>query len=425
MRQLVLALGALSLLVLPVHAVSAQSLEIRGKGKPFGFDARTQTVSLPLVPPGRQYHLPEASLANRIPLDDAYTLRGLSIHADGPHVAYLEVDSRLISPSHRHWTASMNPSQGLVERVLVAKNRPGVVRIAIRAREPIRLQAHVERHGETWRLAVRPVSLSAPHVEPDPEPQPVAVAPPILEPSPEPAPSVTPMPAPEPRVLPEAPREARSRLDVRRRLLNLDEHVPRGGANGIQASGIGAWELDWLHHWRPGLSSRLRLGLWEAYVIEDLDLPDSSHERFPAEFSAALQTETAWGVLRLSPYAGASLRRVQVRNSIEPLAPMYVFSSHAATIAPELGSHAALPLWGPLSLVGTAVVRPISWLALDPDVPSVGPLLGAGGALGLELAQGPMLARLEVGTEVLRGMTTSFKQDFWPPSVGLSVGYRY
>lgn len=423
MRHLALALAALSLLVLPLNAVSAQPAEIRGKGRPFGFDARSQTVSLPLVQPGSLFSLPGASDARRLPLDGALTLPGMSVHADGPNVAYVEVDSRLISPSHRHWTASMNSAQGLVERVLVAKNRPGVVRIAVRAREPIRLLAHLERHGGTWRLALRPVALPVPSVEPDPAPLPVTVAPPLLAPSPEPEPSETPVP--EPIMVPEVPREARSRVDVRRRVLNLEEHVPRGGVNGSQVAGIGAWEVDWLHQWRPGLASRLRLGLWEAYLIQDLDLPNSTHERFPAEALAALETESGWGALRLSPYAGAILRRVRVVNSFEPLAPMYVFSSQALTVGPELGSHAALPLWGSLNLVGTAFVRPVMGLVLDPGVPSVGPLLGAGGSLGLELAQGPVLARLEVGTELLRGMTTSFRQDFWPLSLGLSVGYRY
>ncbi len=442
MRHLALALGALGLLVQPLNAVSAQPVEIRGKGKPFGFDARTQTVSLPLVQPGPRYRLPEGSAASRLPLDGTSTLPGMSVHADGPYVAYVEVDSRLISPSYRHWTSSMNLSQGLVERVLVAKNRPGIVRIAIRAREPIRLQTHLERHGETWRLAVRPISRPAPSVEPVAAPQPVSVVPETVEPTPEPLPSpelqpiasaerepilpsAAPVPLPEPLRTPEAAHEARSRFELRRRIISLAEDVPRGGANGIEAAGLGAWELDWLHAWTPRLASRLRLGLWDAYTIQDLDLPNSTHERFPAELSVALQTESAWGALRLSPYAGATLRRVQVVNSFESLAPMYVFSSQAAYFGPEIGSHAALPLWGPLNLVGTAFVRPVTWLWLDPGVPSVGPLMGAGGTLGLELTQGPLLARLELGSEVLRGMTTRFRQDFWPPSLGLSVGYRY
>jgi hypothetical protein len=435
---MVLSLASVS--ALSLAAFAAEPPPIRGRGKPFGYDRVSQTITLPVLAKARGWRLDASPNVMHRPVNATSKIPAWGLFKDGPNVAYLEVAERLVAPEHRHWTASMNLPEGLVERVLIAKNRPGIVRIAVRAREPITLETAFERRGDAWVLAVRPmpVAVSAPEASPTPF---VAPSPePSVFPQPEPSPSMPPaqsfefepevveVPLPEPSREPRdeaASERGHSRLDLRRRMLNLSENYPSGGVNQLAVRDLGAWELDWIHHWGPGLESQVTLGLWESYQIQDADIPGSTHDRDSAELSAALRMERSWGRLRLVPYAGAFARRATVRNSVQPLAPMYLFSREALFYGPELGGHVTLPLFGPFDLVASTHVRPLSLANLEAGVPLLGPLYGAGGALGLELKEGAWVGRLDLGAAILRGYASPFQQDVWPPQVGLSIGYRY
>lgn len=440
---------------LSLAAFAAEPPPIRGRGKPFGYERSSYTIALPVLAKARGWTLATSATMTHRPLDATSKIPGWGLFKDGPNVVYLEVAARLVAPEHRHWTASMNLPEGLVERVLIAKNRPGIVRIAVRAREPITLSTAFERRGDAWVLAVRPVPVTV--RAPKAVPTPMATPTPFVAPSPEPPlstpspePSVVPLPEPSPEMPPaqsfefepevvEAPlpepsrggrdealtERGRSRLDLRRRVLNLGESYPTGGVNQLTVRDLGAWELDWSHRWGAGLESQVKLGLWESYQIQDADIPGSTHDRDSAELSAALRLERAWGPLRLTPYAGAFARRVAVRNTVEPLAPMYLFSREALFYGPELGGHVAMPLFGPIDLVASTHLRPLSLVNLESGVPLLGPLYGVGGTLGLELTQGTLVGRLDVGSEILRGYVSPFQQDFWPPQLSLSIGYRY
>lgn len=97
-------------------------------------------------------------------------------------------------------TKAFNPRHAYVQRILVAQNRPGVVRLGVRGSVPIGMEVTRRRQGDHWLLTARPYPLPTPSPTPIPAPTPTPTPEPTPLPTPEPLvrPVPTPSPSPEP-----------------------------------------------------------------------------------------------------------------------------------------------------------------------------------------------------------------------------------
>ncbi|MGE5707482.1 MAG: hypothetical protein ACM3YO_04045, partial [Bacteroidota bacterium] len=132
----------------------------------------------------------------------------------GGRVAFMEIPWRSGAARLVRKTQSLNPTSGILARILVANNRPNVVRIAARGRQAIRFVPEVELgEGDRWLLKIRvlpyrqkapeapkpivrptPLPTTRPRVIPPRKgiPAPVPTEPPTPVPTPSPAPSLAP-----------------------------------------------------------------------------------------------------------------------------------------------------------------------------------------------------------------------------------------
>lgn len=133
---LALSLAAWHGLEAPARAAEASEVTYLGR---FRFQPRAAVLMLPVSGP-------LASLAwderPRMPAQ---------------YVDYLEVPGLGSAPAKLRGglVRSLNPRHRLVRRILVAQNRPGVVRIAVRGQRAIRLVPDYTRRDGQWYLRVR------------------------------------------------------------------------------------------------------------------------------------------------------------------------------------------------------------------------------------------------------------------------------
>lgn len=377
-------------------------------------------------------------------------------------VAYMEVPLPPTSATFLSRTQSVNPSSGLVARVLVANNRPGVVRIAVRGRAPIRfhpevvslggdrslLKIHVLPYQQKapaaparpphWEQPVAPAPRPERPVTPPPaSPVPIAPPPPPAPPSASPVPPAAeeirlPLPEPSPEPVrpvvvptpePEGP-EPLSRVDVGRTTVDFSEDYAWGGSKQVKVSGLMAWHGTWSQRWSEQWGTRLQVMKWEPYTILDLDLQGSTHVR--TETAARLTAD--WHAqplgVPLSVGAGGWVRAARVENTFEPLAPLYLFSKQQLYMGPVFDARTTVPIWGPLRAVLGVELKPAVLPIFDADVDSAGLLLGAGAEGGLELAWRMAALRATYRMETLRAPDfASFAQDHAGVNVGLAVRY--
>ncbi|HEY9898171.1 MAG TPA: hypothetical protein V6D00_03210 [Pantanalinema sp.] len=429
-------------LLLPVASPAAPRAEHPASAKlkvgAFGYDEATAVITLPV----------EGAIA-----------RGPMYLEPRSRVAFMELPAGRGVAEFLRRTQSLNPSKGIAERILVANNRPGVVRIAVRGRVPIRFYPELVRQDDHhWLLrlhllpfeekaparkvpvapapAAPPVSTPRPLPSPAPSAAPASPPPepePPLAPGPPSSPEASPPPAamapvplatptPAPRV-PEGP-EPQSRLEVARRWSTLSEDYAAGSSNNVRVEGASAWEAGWTHRWTDAWSTRAALSAWEPYTIVDLDLKGSTHTRS----TVGLDLEAAWhtDVLGAPVALGAGwwLSHESVTHTVQPLAPLFLFSSRQLYTGPSLSATTALKVFGPLRVYVAAQARPIVFSALDADVDPIGPLLGARGEAGVDLAWGMAALRVGYRAETLRSPDmSSFGQDVSGPLVAL--GWRY
>lgn len=404
----------------------------------FGYDEAASVITLPI----------EGSI-----------VRGAIYLEPRSRVAFMELPAGGGLAEFLRRTQSLNPSKGLAERILVANNRPGVVRIAVRGRVPIRLYPEMVRQdAHHWLLklhllpfaekaparkvpvapapAVPPASTPRPRpsaaptaapASPPPEPEPT-VAPSATsspEASPPPA-AVIPVPLETPSPAPRAPEgpEPRSRMEIARRWGTLSEDYAAGSSNNVRIEGASAWEAGWTHRWNDTWGTRAVLSAWEPYSIVDTDLKGSTHARN----ALALTAEAAWhtDVLGAPVALGAGwwLRHASVTNTVQPLAPLFLFSSRQLYTGPSLSASTALKVFGPLRVYAAAQARPFVFSVLDADVDPIGLLMGGRAEAGVDLAWGTAALRIGYRAETTRSPDmTSFGQDASGPLV--SVGWRY
>lgn len=133
---LALSLVAWHGLEAPVLATPASEVTYVGR---FRFQPGSTVILLPI-------RGPLASLAwdNR-PRMPAQNVDYLEIPGLGPARARLQ--GRLVR--------SLNPRHRLVRRILVAQNRPGVVRVAVRGSRPVHLVPEYTKRSGRWYLRIR------------------------------------------------------------------------------------------------------------------------------------------------------------------------------------------------------------------------------------------------------------------------------
>lgn len=137
------AISTLALALVATAALSAPALadsDVTYVGR-FRFQPRATTIVLPISGP-------LASLAwDERPRMPAQRVDYLEIPGLGTTTARLQ--GGLVR--------SLNPRHRLVRRILVAQNRPGVVRVAVRGSRPVRLIPEYARDGGRWYLRIRVV----------------------------------------------------------------------------------------------------------------------------------------------------------------------------------------------------------------------------------------------------------------------------
>jgi hypothetical protein len=379
------------------------------------------------------------------------------VHERGTRVAYLEIpaDAKLVAMTGR--TQSLNPESGLLERILFAQNRPGVVRIAVRGHQAVRMLPELVDDGSNLTLHLRfePFDMPKAPVSPTPQPKPTpspaprptpsllppplptpSAAPPSPEPTPESSPPATPAPLPSPALpspsptpapkIPEEP-EPPSRVELSRYTIAFNEDYAAGSANNIQIPNLGVTELTWTQHLDEAWRSRLNYKRWDEYTIVDVDLAGSMHYRNENWLEAGLERRVQTGPVAHALGVGYYLRDVRVRNTMETIAPEYLFSGfqfyHGLTLADTM----TLRLWGPFRLVGGVTLRPLNFAHVEEGVPEMPWLLAGGGELGLEYSQRVLghwlTARLSQRYETYQQTTFVPFQNLSMTS--LNLGYRF
>ena len=396
--------------------------------------ARNQTR--PMIQVGSFAFHPEETLIT-VPLRGAKPTWQV-VHERGTRVAYLELPANgtLIARTGR--TKSVNPTSGLLERILFAQNRPGVVRIAVRGREAVRMRPELVAGARGMELHIRFEPAAAPPapVMPQPLPAPKASPTPRQTPRPEPLPTPTaappsPDPPPEPVTssapsIPEEP-EPPSRVELSRYAMAFSEDYAAGSANDIRVPNLGVTELTWTQHLDEAWRSRLHVRHWDEYSIVDVDVADSMHFRNENWLEAGLERRAQTGPVAHALGVGYYLRDVRVRNSMEAIAPEYLFSGYQFYHGLTLSDTMTLRLWGPFRLVGGIQVRPLNFAHVEEGVPLMPWLVAGGGDVGLEYSQrllGHWLtARLSQRYETLQ--LASFVPFQTMSMSTLSLGYRF
>lgn len=394
-----------------------------------------------------------------LPLQGA-TPKWRLVHERRTRVAYLEIpaDGTVIARTGR--TQSINPGSGLLERILFAQNRPGVVRIAVRGREAVRMLPELVEDASGMSLHIRfepfdkpqapvrplpaptPKATPTPRQTPAPAPSPIpTAAPPSPEPTPEPSPDsmetpapaasviALPTPTPSPPPAPQTPEEPEppSRVELARYAMAFHEDFAAGSANDIRIPNLGVTELTWTQHLDEAWRSRLHVRHWDEYTIVDVDLADSMHYRSENWLEAGLERRAQTGPVAHALGVGYYLRDVRVRNTLEAIAPEYLFSGYQFYHGLTLADTMTLRLWGPFRLVGGVQVRPLNFAHVEEGVPTMPWLLAGGGDLGLEYSQrllGHWLtARLSQRYETFQ--QTTFVPFQTLSMTTLSLGYRF
>lgn len=408
-------------------------------------------ASKPVIRVGAFSYDPEQTLIT-LPLKGAVPTWRV-IHERRSRVAYLEIpaDGTLIARTGR--TQSLNPTSGLLSRILFAQNRPGVVRIAVRGREAVRMLPELVdgANGKTLHLRFEPFEkpepaprpkatpISRPPSLPEPSPMPTS-APPSPEPAlgrppaktpaipsdPEATAIAQPTPLPTPSPTPEAP-EPPSRIEISRYAQAFHEDYAAGSANNIQVPNLGVTELTWTQQIDASWRTRLNYKRWDPYTIVDVDLVGSSHVRNENWLEAGLERRAQTGSVAHALGLGYYMRDVRVQNTLEAIAPEYLFSSTQFYHGLMLFDTMTLRLWGPFRLVGGLQIRPLNFAHVEVGVPEMPWLVAGGGDLGLEYSQhvfGHWLsARLSQRYEAFH-QTTSVPFQAWSMTA-LSLGYRF
>jgi len=219
-------------------------------------------------------------------------------------------------------TRAFNPRHAFVQRILVAQNRNGVVRLAVRGSVPIGMEVSRRRQGDHWLIVARPYPLPQPEPTPEPTPEPVSAEPtpkPVVTLAPKPV--VTPEPAPTPAVVPASP------------VRSLTLPAPRITTGyGLLTESIGAEALslrvddlvsvgvDWEPSWEAW-SFPLHVGQ-QAYQFTNSDYPGTLHRRQVSVAALAVDRRYRWADMNMATGLGYHGNWASVSNSTQsPVQP--------------------------------------------------------------------------------------------------------
>jgi len=387
-----------------------------------------------------------------LPVEGAHV--GWRVHVEPGHGVTF-VDILRGGKSHfRHKTQSLNLPSGLVERILVANHVDGVVRIAVRGRRPIRLVPQLVRNGEGWTLKVRIEELNPsrsaerrpepprrprpPRPTPSPSLRPVPTTVPTAPPSPPPSPFPSPRPTPVPSlhptpVRPPAPvgptwpdwsrgADRFSTFTLLYRVLGLYEDFASGGSNRVSVGDIGTLDALWSQRWKADWSTRADLSILSPYSIQDADLRSSTHSHQEVAGSVGAEWHPVDRPFALG--AGYWVRDVNNQNTVNPIAPLYLYSRLQLFHGPQLEASGRLPLWGTLRLVASTRLHPAVFAVFDSDVPDPGLLYSAEADAGLEFTYRSIAFRALYSLATVHSYDAgSFERDLsgW----GLQATYQY
>ncbi|MNK23026.1 hypothetical protein D3C87_413130 [compost metagenome] len=334
------------------------------------FDARTGIMTLP-------YHGTEPSWVIE-------TAEGNVIYAEFPasHGAPVSLLGR---------TRSFSPKHPFLERILVAQNRPGVVRLALRGSVPIGLSVERQRRGASWLIVARPYPLPTssarsssaetlvPMVEPTSMPTPVPTPMMIASPGPLPEPVPTPEPSSREASLAWPP----PRVSVTHGLVT--ENVGFEAQN-LRVDDVSGVALDWEPSW-DAWSLPLRFGQ-QSYQFGNADYPGVLHRRQVTEAAIALARRYHAGNLHFTTRLGYSGRWAAVSSSTQapsqPAPSLLWFSPALNFHGIDLGQRVEAPI--------------LPWLGLELDL-GLSPYVFAE-AQGLSL---PWLSRVSIAPSVTLG----------------------
>jgi hypothetical protein len=300
-----------------------------------------------------------------------------------------------------HWvgrTTSFNPDHAFIQRVLVAQNRPGVVRLGVRGAVPIGMEVTRRRVGNHWLIVARPYPLPKPVPTPVPAPTPA----PTPEPVPIPVPTPSPEPTPEPVELP-SPAPAEVPVPPASPAFRLEGPPPRVSSTyGLLTETIGAESLslrvdnlvsvgvDWAPTWEAW-SFPIHVGQ-QGYQFTNPDYPGTLHRRHVTVAALAAERHYRWADLDLATGLGYQGRWGAVSSTaqtpVQPAPSTLWFSPSMALHGLELrqsldaellaGVGGGLDLrWSPVMLFA-AQGPSMPWLtrlSIEPRV-SVGPSRG-------------------------------------------------
>ncbi|MNR75419.1 hypothetical protein D3C72_60490 [compost metagenome] len=222
-------------------------------------------------------------------------------------------------------TRSFNPSHAFIQRILVAQNRNGVVRLAVRGSVPIGMEVSRRRQGDHWLIVARPYPLPQPEPTPEPTPEPLPtpepVATPVPEPEATPEPAVTPEPEPTSVIVPVAP------------VRSLTLPPPRiTSGYGLLMENVGAEDLslrvddllsvgvDWEPTWEAW-SFPLHFGQ-QTYQFTNPDYPGTLHRRQVSVAALAVDRRYHWADMNMATGVGYHGNWASVSNSAQaPVQP--------------------------------------------------------------------------------------------------------
>lgn len=312
------------------------------------------------------------------------------------HVVFAEIPGKINAPAL--WlgrTTSYNPEHAFIQRVLVAQNRSGVVRLGVRGSVPIGMDVSRRRQGDHWVIVVRPYPLPTPtpevvsQLEPGPRPTPI----PLPELTPEPI--ATPVPLPLEKPLSPVVQQARFEAPPPRVSSSYGSLSEAIGAEALslRADNLVSVGVDWVPTWADW-SFPLHLGQ-QGYQFDNPDYPGTLHRRQVTSAAIAVDRRYRWSGLELSSGVGYQGRWAAVSSSaqapVQPAPSTLWFSSSMALHGVELRQSLDGDLWpgfgGGIDLRWTPVML---MAAQGPEMPwltrlSLEPRMNLGPSRGLVL----------------------------------------
>ena len=227
-------------------------------------------------------------------------------------------------------TTSFKPEHEELQRILVAQNRPGVVRLGVRGSVPIGMEVTRRRQGEHWLLTARPYPL--PTTRPSPIPTLLPTPTPTDTPTDTPTPDSLSQPTPALLVVPEAtsrpepgplvPERSTNRLPPPRVSATyglLTEAIGMEALN-LRVDGLLGVGIDWEPLWGDW-SFPMHVGQ-QGFQFTSVDYPGTLHRRQVTVAALGIERRYRWASLEMASGLGYQGRWAAVSSTAQvPVQP--------------------------------------------------------------------------------------------------------